>query len=92
MPGIRSQLVDRDAQVAKDPHERVVLGLRPLEVHRVVEAVRRIVERAAEGPAGTLDEHVGQRRCHRPRAVRRERDGHRGLAGYRGRGGHRFQR
>ena len=75
--------MDRDAQIAEDPHEHVVLGLRPTEVDRVMEAVRRIVERPAERAPGTLDEDVGQRRGHRPRAVRRERDRQRQLVGHR---------
>ena len=99
IPGVvdlyRNPLQSLSEKVGMERHGPVrLLDQQPpvLEVHLVVEALRRIVERAAEGPAGTLDEHVGQRRCHGPRAVRRERDGHRGLAGYRGRVGHRFQR
>jgi hypothetical protein len=75
--------VDVHAQAPQQCHERVVLALTLLEVHGVEKAVRRIVECATEGLPGTLDEHVDQRRGHRPGAVRGEWDGQSELIGHR---------
>ena len=52
--------------------EMVVLALRDLQVHRVQEAVGRVVERPPEGRAGPLHEDLAERRRHALGAEARE--------------------
>ena len=55
-----------------------MLALRDVEVDRVEEAVRRVVERPPERRAGPLDEDVAQRRGHALGAVPHAGGRHRG--------------
>ena len=74
----RAQLGDGDAEPLEDRPERVVLALGAPQVDGMEEAVRRIVERAAERGARTLDQGLAQRRRHALRAEpsrRRRHDG-----------------
>ena len=56
--------MDARAERGQGLDERVVLAPREVEVDRVEEAVRRIVEGGAEGRPGALDQDVEQRRGH----------------------------
>ena len=67
--GLGLEDVDRRPEPGQDLEERVVLAARNVEVDRVQEAVRGIVECAPEGFAGPFDEHVAQRGGHALGAV-----------------------
>ena len=71
--GLGLQHVDGRPEPGQDVDEGVVLAARDVEVDRVQEPVRRIVERSAERLARPFDEHVAQRRGHALGAVARGR-------------------
>jgi hypothetical protein len=74
--GLRVELVDRRAETRQQLDERVVLAHCHVEVDRVQEAVRRIVERPAEGRPRPLHEDLAQRRGHALGAVPASDGGH----------------
>ena len=76
--GLVLEHMDRRSEASQQLHEPVVLALGDIEIDRVQEAMRRIVERPTERLTGPLDQDVVQRRGHALRAVPQQGGRHRG--------------